>query len=372
MDSFQYVQSGFSWKSLMQTSFSRTYLINAQISRIVAHSIGFIGCLVIMYYELKHRRALSTNYKLEHRWLLLFAMLTIFSSTTNQIFNISYAFPSTVISICSYTAHLTLFLWFTKLIFLGLFQIQRLQFLFKNDNESDVKLPLMFKLLYGGSFMSFAAGMSFLFAITVTDYHQYGCLWTYGKVGSIINLVWIFVYLCWDGSTLILYLFKLSRYRRAIKAISVNPADGNKRVYNPIKFILSKIVLLTLIYEGTTCIVATLAFIVHQTENEYILIVFYIVGSIDTFICGLMVYLMQKHNEKHYYTFLLLLDKLNFTFCCKRLSRDANKRSNANNSISEIKGTETKTGNTVTDNSDSVLSTISISPVTKLENNICV
>lgn len=77
---------------------------------------------------------------------------------------------------------------------------------------------------------------------------------------------------------------------------------------------------------------AILSFLDQQIgDNQYIVVIFIAVGSIETFSCALIVYLMQRHNEKHYYKFLLLLNKLHFTFCCKRLAPDAKGQLNASN-----------------------------------------
>ena len=233
----------------MVSSFSTVYLSNAQITRTISCSIGFIGCLVILCYELKHRRSLSANDKMKHKWLSLWAMLTIISSILSQVFGITESLPSTVINICPYTTHSVPFTWCSKLIFLGLFQIRRLQKLnTTNDLASNIKLSLLVKLLYIGALVASVLVISFVSVLTVTDYHEFGCKWGYGKVGSIINILWVVVYLCWDGSTLLIYILKLSEYRRTIKEVinSEQTLDSankqTKKLYNKIKKALSKII----------------------------------------------------------------------------------------------------------------------------------
>eukprot|EP01083_Nonionella_stella_P189636 701702_1 len=291
----------------MVSSLSDEYLINATITRIVAFSIGSIACLIVLYYELKHRQSMTEKNKKKKRWLLVWSLLTILCSTMSNLLFVVYALPT----VCLYTTHLAVFTWGHKLVFLGLFQIRRLQMMFQEDRDQDqVKLERLFKALYCGAFLPVLCCILMMMAMTVEDHGEYGCIWTYQQFGYVVNWMWIFLYLGWDGTTLIFYIFKLSQYRRSVKYKSA----------------LSKVILLTLVYEVTSTIVVLLTNVLNLTHNEYLVIVYYAVSSVDIFASGFVVYLMQKHNEKHYHAFLLVLNKLHLTFCCKTLARDANER----------------------------------------------
>eukprot|EP01084_Bolivina_argentea_P024145 45046_1 len=311
----------------MVSSLSDEYLINATITRIVAFSIASIGCLIVLYYELKHRQSMTEKNKKKKRWLLVWSLLTIMCSTMSNVLFVVYALPT----VCLYTTHLAVFTWGHKLVFLGLFQIRRLQMMFQEDRDQDqVKLERLFKALYCGAFLPVLCCILMMMAMTVEDHGEYGCIWTYQQFGYVVNWMWIFLYLGWDGTTLIFYIFKLSQYRRSVKEMMDNPDNDvlphTKALYNKIKSALSKVILLTLVYEVTSTIVVLLTNVLNLTHNEYLVIVYYAVSSVDIFASGFVVYLMQKHNEKHYHAFLLVLNKLHLTFCCKTLAHDANER----------------------------------------------
>eukprot|EP01083_Nonionella_stella_P006971 20176_1 len=327
----------------MVSFLSEEYLINATITRIVAFSIASIGCLIVLYYELKHRQSISEKNKKKQRWLLVWSMSTILCSTMSNLLFVVYALPT----VCLYTTHLAVFTWGHKLVFLGLFQIRRLQLLFREDHDQDhVKLERLFKALYCGAFLPVLCCILMMMAMTVEDHGEYGCIWTYQQFGYVVNWMWIFLYLCWDGTTLIVYILKLLQYRKSIQKTMNNPENRilphTKALYNNIKSALSKVILLTLVYEVTSTIVALLTNILNLTHNEYLVIVYYAVSSVDIFASGFVVYLMQNHNKKHYHAFLLVLNKLHLTLCCKTLAHDANEQLNGNTT----EKTATPTGST--------------------------
>ena len=308
------------------TDASTTYLVGTQISSLIAFPIGFIGCIIILYLELKHRQSLTKEEKQEHRLSLIWSLCIIISSIITQFCFIIFATPH----ICDYYANqIGGLAYFHEYIFLGLFQIQRLRKLF-GDSSDNRQFMHIVNALYMGALISPMVIVGILLNAKVTDFVQYGCQWFYDSAGTLFLALGHFLYVIWDGSTLVVYVYKLSQYRKIIKQMVKTAADNssqNMRLYQRIKTALSKVVILTLIYElfgnYTTLSAVLWREIIGQYNSVFLSIQHNFALSFSAFIPAFVVYLMQNHNKKHYEMFLAMLSKLRLTCCCNQLAHDA-------------------------------------------------
>eukprot|EP01083_Nonionella_stella_P293215 997112_1 len=110
-------------------------------------------------YEMKHRHRhrqhMDKDDKNSHskKWLRRFALLSMLASTLNQFLVVADVFPFTIIPLCLYTPQLMVGLWMSRLLFVGLFQIKRLQLITSTDVQiyGESKFPMVVKALYIGA-----------------------------------------------------------------------------------------------------------------------------------------------------------------------------------------------------------------------------
>ena len=117
-----------------------------------------------------------------------------------------------------------------------------------------------------------------------------------------------FIFVCWDITTLLLYVFKIRSFRRY--------AQSQPDVYQRIISTLSKIVILTLFYQiGVGIHIANM--ITYSPSNARFIA--YKITHLNMVICiTLSMYLMMNHNSKQYLGFLKIIYglKLNYVCCC--------------------------------------------------------
>ena len=305
------------------------YLIDTQIAYLASFSIGFIGCLVILFFELKHRQSLKSEERRDHKWSLIWSLSVIISCIITQISFVGYALPT----VCKYVTGLAMCAYFHRALFLGLFQIQRLRKLFARKHANDKSIYVV-RALYSGVLLSPLVIMSIVFNMSVTDYDQYGCRWSdaHSTASSILNLSLLALFLCWNGAILVVYIYKLRQYRQMVQTMMASSENSSKKtikLLTAIQSALSKILLLTLIYEFFGSIIAVMAFVLQRLSGEgssYLGIADGIVSAFDVFVSALAVYLMQMHNEKNYVSFLAWANGLYLTCCCQKLARDSDEK----------------------------------------------
>eukprot|EP01084_Bolivina_argentea_P041677 76921_1 len=317
----------------MDPSF-QSYLRNYQISSIVCGSFAFICCSIICFSEIKYRFNMTADaMQQSNKWLLRFALISILLATLSQLFVVLDAFPFNIFGICIYTTPVMVGCWSQRLVFFGLFQIKRLQLITAKDrkNYGKSKFHLMIKALYVGCMIVSVISLVLLCFIIVTGYEQYGCLWQWKPMAEIMHMPSMCIYLFWDVSTLISYIFKLSQYRNTVaKSIAID-SDTNSvigdstdpQIYHITKNALSKIVLLTVIFEILAFNSGIISLVSLLTINPVIGVIFHIWVAIDCIGGALMLFLMQKHNQKEYEIFMRVLKRLHCLVCCPRLAEDA-------------------------------------------------
>eukprot|EP01084_Bolivina_argentea_P244047 408931_1 len=317
----------------MSTS-SEAFFRNGQISCIVWQSAAFIVCVIILFHEFRNHNRLTLEEKQSDKFLHLIALFSLLSSTFSQMLCALSKFPSTILQICPFTIHLGFFLYWSKYVFLGLFQIKRLDYIAKTEAVvvGSSKLSLIVKLLYIGALITSIGCIIMTVTLVVTDYGQYGCTLTYSPLAIILNFPMLILYLFWDVSTLIVFIVKLSQYRQTVRsAIEHSKAadSDDQTLHKDIVRALSKTILLTLIYEVSFSVYAILGMIIGVTLNEYLVILGYFWIATDGVIAVLVVFLFQKHNKKQYDVVLMLLYKCGLLMCCNRLAVEANETLNS-------------------------------------------
>eukprot|EP01084_Bolivina_argentea_P038979 72046_1 len=350
----------------MEDSF-RFYLQSGQISSLIFGSIGFVACSAILMYEMKHRHRhrqhMDKDDKNSHskKWLRRFALLSMLASTLNQFLVVADVFPFTIIPLCLYTPQLMVGLWMSRLLFVGLFQIKRLQLITSTDVQiyGESKFPMVIKALYIGAIIPSLTWLFLLYTMIVTEYGEYGCIWTWTKIGKFVHMPSVFIYLCWDGSTLMSYIFKLSQYRRTIKKsmdmTQTSDITGNEQLYNNTKKALSKIILLTIIYE-IGMLGSGIFSLISFDYNPIIAAMFYFWVTIDCVCSELVVFFMQSHNNKQYKLFMYVLQRAHCLVCCRRLAEEASFGHNEDekNIGIEIEMSEIRTKGTISSSSSEI------------------
>eukprot|EP01084_Bolivina_argentea_P045860 84401_1 len=257
------------------------FLYNAQLTFIIGAGVFCIFCILILCYEIKNRRTISTKIKKTRKWILLWSMLTILSSLFAEMLCILYKIPSTFINICPYTTHLAFFVWFAKNLFFGLFQLCRLQGILTNDTKlkrfTNVVIPaIVFKIFYVFAVLILILWICFLLESKVIHYNKYGCYFAHTFISWILNFIFMIAYTLWDGATLYLNVSKLMQLRHIIEEHEHDTSDS---FADDILSALSKILLLTLINEVTFLLSCIFIFIVAFTFNEYVVIIFELILS---------------------------------------------------------------------------------------------
>lgn len=198
-------------------------------------------------------------------------------------------------SICNYNYGLFESLWVLTQATLTFYQIARLEYCFSAKRIHSEKYgysDLVFKVLYMNGFL-YMIYVSILtwFSYHVTDLGCYGCEIVNSQLYYIlvpIATVWFYA---WDWTVLSMYFYKMYQLKK--HKIFDNPV-----VYSRVKFIMNKIVLLTVIYEIKVVLIVLLNTILLDLPISSILIpVFIMVDVISTVV---IIYLMVEHNNDEF------------------------------------------------------------------------
>eukprot|EP01084_Bolivina_argentea_P090412 162934_1 len=278
-------------QSLPMDASLQSYLRNYQISSFVCGSFGFICCLIILLSEIKYSLNTIPENRIENfnKWSRAFVFITISLATLSQFLVIVDAFPADIFPICIYTTPLMVATWGQKLVFLGLWQIKRLQVLTSRDESiyGQTHFPFVIKALYIGAIFISIISASLIFGLISDEYGKYGCTWEFTPIIQIMSIPAMICYLLWDGCTLIAYIYKLHQYRKSIK--TSDPSS------NIVQKALSKILLLTVIYELLSG-GAGIGQLALSSLNPIISAMYWFLVALSDVSAALMLYLLQKHN----------------------------------------------------------------------------
>eukprot|EP01084_Bolivina_argentea_P137213 241661_1 len=210
-------------------------------------------------------------------------------------------------------------------IFMGFFQLSRLYYCFSSSNVHSTKgyskSVFIFMYAIGALIMCTLLLASWFYQrieyCTIDDEFNYIEISTHMRdFTNIIVDVFVgcvFTYMLWDFTTLSLYIFKLISFSRFKKDI---------KVYQRIKGILMKIIILTMVYEIAVIFLSFDALIevlsrseVVEVDSVFVLVLFE--GLVSTTM-SYSIFIMQQHNTDEYKQFLYVIHyiKMDLIFCC--------------------------------------------------------
>ena len=281
--------------------------------------ICILVILIILFKEyqsqkqLKQDQLLKNNYQKSMRF---FSISTIIGCLLFQIFSLNSVFN------CSRLQSMTELFWYQNRTLTTFYQISRLQYTFSVDQIHSQK--------YGYSKKTFILLyiMGIIYAIFIfirqiaelsvsqqVEEPPFRCIVRniqHIMDGLSYNIIVAFVsfyYLVWDGTVVILYIKKCYQFAKK------NVGNIEESVSLRIKFILSKILFLTLLLE----IWIIISHFSYQgfIANQIGIVVCHFLYTLDGFISAFLVWLMLSHNEEKYTQFVQILDQAKICCCFK-------------------------------------------------------
>ena len=292
------------------------YIIGIWVQRIL-YSITFIILASIFkkeYVKLKKENTENPVRKEQQKWLDIWSFATLALLACISPFWVMNKIPT----VCMYHIYnIGATLYSSCGMTLGFYQISRLQYSFstKQSKTYGYKQWVFITLYINGILLE----AYFIFANPMVQFPKsegiYGCvvqermeLYHYFYFGYL----WYYI---WDVTILLLYIFKVVQIQRNNEYIK------DKNISNKIKFILLKIVILTLIWE----LVGFIALAIHFTtvDSSYNGILHPVLWSVDYFISMYLVILMMEHNHDRYLRFVSVLNTFRLFCCCQKLVDDS-------------------------------------------------
>ena len=267
-------------------------------------------CILIIMYIFKQELAKrKQDIRIDSdpypKWLNFWSSLTFISCI---IFLLIWTLHRVPI-ICLYSYGFMISTWGTPGACITMYQITRLQYCFsaKQIHSDKYGYPKwLFCVLYAQFFLLgiyYYTISWFVYNSWPSQYYN-GCEGGTNQYGYLAYFAFLWFWI-WDLLTLILYVIKIKQIKRS-QAIR-NQNDDT--VYKKVKFILYKIVLLTIIYEIKTLFGAGLTVIFGGMQ--IISILSPIIVAMDALMAVFVMYLMIEHNNDEYIRFLTL-----FRGCC--------------------------------------------------------
>ena len=262
----------------------------------VVFGVGFVLMIILMKRELTKRKIKQTENtsNIYTVWLNRFTVLTMAICASSLLFGIINKIPI----ICEYTYALPSMCWGLAPATITMYQIVRLQYVFSANQVHSKKYgysKYIFIVLYiYGVLLMLSLITAVWFAFNVEANGKYGCSVQSTEYATIILGIYSIGYLIWDLTVLFMYILKFCQSRR--RFVNTTSPD-NHTIFKKINFILTKILILTLIYEikGISSV-----FIIQFTSNTIINVV---VIMTDEFVIALAIYLMGEQNNDEYIMF---------------------------------------------------------------------
>ena len=229
-------------------------------------------------------------------------------------------------SICKYITSIRFYLWHLNKYLITFYQIARLQYCFSVNQIHSTKYGysnLWFVFLYinGIGLIIFSLTLAIYYMIIPQwqyNHDIHGCIIIHGgdypyltmyHIISVMPFVW---YYLWDWTVLLSYIIKITQFYR--RKVSVPETVSNR-----IKYILQKILFLTIILEVSfSCSAASWGFgqrIPVQLE--------FIWGIIDMLLTVNIMYLMIDHNNEKYIKLIKTLHRIGIFICCNYFVENA-------------------------------------------------
>eukprot|EP01084_Bolivina_argentea_P105178 188289_1 len=296
------------------------YNLAQHICALFFYILSFIITLLVFICECRKRLQISKNNELKglnttinNNSLNIHSIFALFSCVMHSFTEISIKIPV----ICPWPMYAISVTWWLFIqFFLTFYQIARLKYCFssKNSLKYGYSNKLFISLnICGVMIFVYGAWMNFdpRFAIFSSKPRgNLGCKYFATKFYNKLTPSYSALFYIWDWTVLLLYVIKIIQFQRKKSALKT---AMNEIVYKKVKFILQKIVLLTIIYEITGAI----AIGVHGLfESNFI---WAIATSLDVIFSSFILYLMVEHNNDYYLYLINLLNSWRLCCCCKSL-----------------------------------------------------
>ena len=186
-------------------------------------------------------------------------------------------------------------------ILLTCYQITRLQYCFSMQQIHSKKYGYsiyIFIILY---IIGLLISCSFIILIIQMNYFihdSYGCFnsWKGPKQIQYLNYIQ-YTYYAWDLTVLFLYIYKVIQ-------VHIFTNFNDDLIYKRIRFILKKIIFLTILYEiGTLFYLLTTNYV----DGEIMVLLIHLNCWMDILLCSWIMYLMIEHNNHHYLRFIRII-----------------------------------------------------------------
>eukprot|EP01084_Bolivina_argentea_P150975 263579_1 len=293
-------------------------------SRWIVHTCLYLLAAVIngllLHYAWTKRN--KQNVKFISVSMQIYPLLSLLAGFLRDIFGSLMFIPL----FCYFSQAFTYFVSIMQLIFMGYFQLARLKYCFSNSQIHSKKgyPQCVFIVMYTVPIPI----MIYLLAFMWFDFVKLKCKWdvnfnyteTYWRYLKNdpfrIALPGVIIYV-WDIITLILYVTKTISFRFNKKEM----IEKQMHVWKRIKFILNRVILLTLcywIYNIFLVIFAMQSSILSggDAPNYLSFVWFLIISSFHSICINCCVFLMEEHNSSEYARFLRILNKYKFYYIC--------------------------------------------------------
>ena len=267
--------------------------------------------------EIKKQKTLSNAHSVGYKWLNFWLSLTLILIALFPLFMLTLDIPT----ICEYSVGPTTIIFTGTAVALTYYQISRLYYCFASKQIHSSKFgysDTLFIFLYiiGFAFVIYLCAVNFYFAPwaqKTSDGKQ--CTLNSNSDNNIyINISYLWYYV-WDWTVLFLYVHKVRQFHRKHSEVIAD------KIKNKIKFILFKIMILTILVEINSIVGSIIYFSIISYNLQDILGP--LLWCIEFIICAKIVILMPEHNHSEYMKMVRKLNKLNFFCCCKSLMDDA-------------------------------------------------
>lgn len=275
-----------------------------------------IICVRIVYQEYQKVRTSSNNHENKYQKLLTISAFSVYIlCTIYHILRMIRAFD------CDGWAMTTNELsYFIMKIFITFYQIARLQYCFSAEQVHSKygysKYVFIWLYIHGVAILLFAIIDSSLEITSINGKYNvpYICHVVLDKTHSNwFNIGRFSWYVAWDVTVLVLYTWKCYQFYKKQRLFG----NIDKSIVLRIKFILSKILFLTLLIFMESGILITLYYLDYSERSIASAVVYNICAAFVGLIDCYLIYLMRSHNDEQYIKFLMMLDNLKICICFK-------------------------------------------------------
>eukprot|EP01084_Bolivina_argentea_P059980 109574_1 len=272
--------------------------------------------------EFKHQK--SGNSTFTTKYLKLWYFLCIISGFMNGIF----ALLQVINGFCYFSGYLWGITVFMQPIFMGYYQLSRIQYCFSKSKVYSDKgySHCVFLIMYAISaifVVNILIGLLLIGSCPIicgiNKHYQFYYQPNFFNVPFNIRSSWLvasfLMYLLWDICILLLYSCKIRTFKRY--------KTENTNVYQRILSILHRILIITLFYWVMTSVVLIIYIsVVMMIDSDAVRrwsgILFSLLGSLVNITYSYSISVMSEHNDKRYIKMLKLLQysRLNYICCC--------------------------------------------------------